>query len=285
MTPNALPSRIATLADARAVDSRARRLETECGDGRMIWRVWGEGPPVVLVHGGSGSWNHWVRNIAPLVAAGRSVYAPDLPGCGESASPPEGHDGDVLPQWIEKGVASLLGDAAFDLVGFSFGAMVGGFYAAAYPDRVRRLVLVGPPGLSSVRGPNIGLQEWVRLPAGPQCDAVFRHNFRSLMVARDESVDELALTLYVESIRKDRLTKRRMSGTDVLLRTMPNIKCPVWGVWGAQDALYRGRFDVAVSGLEQAPACQSITFLPHAGHWAQFEDFEGFNRLLGAILG
>jgi 2-hydroxy-6-oxonona-2,4-dienedioate hydrolase len=45
-------------------------------------------PPVVLFHGGSGSWTHWVRNIQPLVAAGRQVIAADLPGFGDSASPP-----------------------------------------------------------------------------------------------------------------------------------------------------------------------------------------------------
>ncbi len=279
-----LPSRISTLADARALEAFARRVETECGDGRMVWRIWGEGAPIVLLHGGSGNWAHWVRNIAPLVQAGRGVFVPDLPGCGESDMPPVGHDGDVLPEWVEKGVRSLLGATPFDLVGFSFGAMVSGFYAARHANRVRKLVLVGAPALSREAPPKIPLQEWLRLPDGPQRDSAFRHNLRLLMLARDESVDELSLTLYVESLRRDRLTARRIARTDILLRTMPQITCPVWGLWGAADILYRGRFDVAESGLGHAPDFRSTTFIADAGHWAQFEEADAFNGSLRSIL-
>ena len=279
-----LPSTIATLTDARALEANAIRPETECGDSKMVWRVWGEGSPIVLVHGGSGSWAHWVRNIAPLVEAGRAVYAPDLPGCGDSANPPVGDDGDVLPQWIEKGAQALLGDAAFDLVGFSFGAMVSGFFAAQYPHRVRRLLLVGAPALSGAGFTKIRLQEWLRLPDGPQREAAFRHNLRCLMLAQDGSVDELSLTLYVESLKRDRLTRRRLAGTDVLFRTLPQIRCPVWGIWGAEDVLYRGRFDVVRSALEHAPAFRSLTLIPRAGHWVQFEAAEAFNEALRSFL-
>ncbi|HEX4114045.1 MAG TPA: hypothetical protein VH020_16050, partial [Stellaceae bacterium] len=48
-----------------ALDRVARHRETPCGDGTMVWREWGEGVPVVLLHGGYGSWQHWLRNIAP----------------------------------------------------------------------------------------------------------------------------------------------------------------------------------------------------------------------------
>lgn len=278
-----LPSHVRTLADARAIVARATRVETACGDGKMVWRIWGEGPPVVLLHGGSGGWVHWVRNIAPLVDAGRQVLAPDLPGCGDSDRPPFGEDGDVLPPWIEAGVTAL-GIGSFDLVGFSFGAMVAGFYAAEYPQRVNRLVLVGAPALSEKPGPKIKLKEWLRLPDGPQREAAFRHNLRLLMLARDESIDDLSLTLYVESLRQDRLTKRRIARTDILLRTMPQIVCPLWGVWGAQDVLYQGRFDVGERGLRQARDCRGVALIPAAGHWAQFEQADAFNALLKIYL-
>jgi 2-hydroxy-6-oxonona-2,4-dienedioate hydrolase len=80
--------------------AQATRRETPCGAGATVWHVWGDArpgqPPVVLFHGGSGSWTHWVRNIQPLVAAGRQVIAADLPGFGDSASPPSGGDADAL---------------------------------------------------------------------------------------------------------------------------------------------------------------------------------------------
>ncbi|MEG2631610.1 MAG: alpha/beta hydrolase, partial [Comamonas sp.] len=60
-----------------ALQARARRVTTPIAEGgQMVWHVWGEGAgglPLVLLHGGSGSWTHWVRNIEALVAAGREV--------------------------------------------------------------------------------------------------------------------------------------------------------------------------------------------------------------------
>ncbi|MFO1117032.1 MAG: alpha/beta hydrolase [Beijerinckiaceae bacterium] len=278
-----LPREILSVADARALEACAARYETPCGDGRMIWHAWGDGAPIVLLHGGSGSWAHWARNIPALVSAGRRVYAPDMPGCGESDRPPTGEDGDALPPWIETGAVAL-GLDTFDLVGFSFGAMVAGFYAASFPSRVKRLVLVGAPGFNRTPGPKANLKEWLRLPDGPEREAAFRHNIRALMVARDETVDDLSLTLYVEALKQDRLTKRRIAATDVSLDIMPQIRCPVWGVWGADDVLYRNRRDVAEYGMRQAPDLREIEFVPHAGHWVQYEEWRIFDALLARWL-
>jgi alpha-beta hydrolase superfamily lysophospholipase len=57
--------------------------------GGMIWHAWGpdNAPTFVLLHGGSGSWTHWIRNIEPLVAEGYRVLAVDLPGFGDSEAP------------------------------------------------------------------------------------------------------------------------------------------------------------------------------------------------------
>jgi pimeloyl-ACP methyl ester carboxylesterase len=45
----------------------------------------GAGRPLVLVHGGHGSWLHWVRNIEAL-SAKRTLWIPDLPGYGDSSA-------------------------------------------------------------------------------------------------------------------------------------------------------------------------------------------------------
>ena len=58
-----------------ALRSRATRAETPCGDGALVWHRWGPatGRPVVLLHGGSGSWTHWLRNIDALADAGSAL--------------------------------------------------------------------------------------------------------------------------------------------------------------------------------------------------------------------
>src|SRR5579871_606784 len=101
------------------LDARAERFETPCGSGSLVWRRWGAGPPLVLMHGGQGAWSHWIRNIDAL-AAERAVWAVDLPGSGDSAdAPEETHEGisDVLAQ----GLRQLFGERLpVDVVGFSF---------------------------------------------------------------------------------------------------------------------------------------------------------------------
>src|SRR5271168_5409571 len=52
-----------TVAFVRGVAAEARRVVTPCGEGRMFWHVWGDGPPLALLHGGYGSWSHWTRNV------------------------------------------------------------------------------------------------------------------------------------------------------------------------------------------------------------------------------
>ena len=279
-----LPLTVRTLADAAGIDQAARRLEVACGDGVMVWRCWGDGPPVVLLHGGSGSWNHWVRNIAALVGAGRQVWVPDLPGFGESARPPDGGDADVVPAPLEAALGTLLGDKEVDVVGFSFGGMVGGLLAAQQPARVRRLVLVGAPALGIGSGRRIVLRAWSHLESGAEFDAVQRANLATLMLARPDSIDDLALAVQALNLPRDRMKARRISRTDILKRTLSEIRCPVYGIWGAEDALYRGVQDQLAPALRQAPRFQWLRMIADAGHWVQYENAAQFNRALEEAL-
>jgi 2-hydroxy-6-oxonona-2,4-dienedioate hydrolase len=251
----------------------------------MVWRTWGDGRPVVLLHGGSGSWNHWVRNITALTAAGRCVWVPDLPGFGESALAPDGRDADALPEPIEIALQLLSDGVACDLVGFSFGAMVGGFIAARYPNRVRRLVLVGAPALGVVPASPVVLHPWRDLSEGAERDAVIRTNLATLMLAKPESISELALALHVSNLLCDRMPRRRLSQTDVLRRTLREVHSPVFGIWGAEDVLYRSRLALLAEALEEAANdFRSLSFIPEAGHWVQFERAEAFNSILVEML-
>jgi 2-hydroxy-6-oxonona-2,4-dienedioate hydrolase len=119
----------ATVAFVEGVAAEAQRVETPCGDGSMVWRIWGSGPPLVLLHGGYGSWMHWIRNVLVL-AREFTVIAPDLPGLGESATPPEPHTAEALARIIVEGLAIIFsGGERFHLTGFSFGGVLGGHVA------------------------------------------------------------------------------------------------------------------------------------------------------------
>jgi len=279
-----LPSTVRTLADVATIDAAARRIELPCGNGIMAWRRWGEGAPVVLLHGGSGSWNHWVRNITALVAAGRQVWIPDLPGSGESASPATGGDADALPEPMESALQALLGEAPVDLVGFSFGTMVATLLAAQWPQRVRRLVLSGAPALGINPDWKPTLKPWAHLQPGPELDRTHRANLASLMLAQPESIDDLALALHAANLPRDRMRLRRLSRTDIMLRTLPDIRCPVFGIWGEEDVLYRGFQDRLAPALARAPDFRWMRLVPRAGHWVQFERAQAYDQALAEAL-
>lgn len=285
MTSSPLPVSITSHQDVAALHAAARHAETRCGDGKIVWRVWGDtGRAVVLLHGGSGSWRHWVRNIAALVNRGYQVYVPDLPGFGDSSLPPLGLDADAHTEWIALGLEELLGSASCDIVGFSFGAMVATFVAVQYPSRVNRLMLVGAPALFESPVRQVSIQNW-RAPEfhGKERQA-HRHNLSALMLAKEESISDFAIDLYGMDVERDRIPQRRLFRTDILRKQMPLITCPVWGVWGSDDVLLQGNKALIEAGLAGAPFFNGLTLVPAAGHWVQFEAPEAFNRILCCVL-
>ena len=279
-SPTTIPTEVHDAAAVSQIQAAAVQHHSPCGDGNIVWHQWGAGEPVVLLHGGSGSWTHWVRNIGALVQAGYQVLAPDLPGFGDSAKAPDGNDADVMPRWLETGLQQILGATPCHLVGFSFGAMVGTLLTAACPQRVSNLVLIGAPALEPAPRSMLDLRAWDHLPAGPERDAIHRHNLAALMLARPESIDDFAVRLHADNLVRDRLRKRRLAWTDIVVRTLRQVTCPVHGIWGAEDAVYRNRVAVIEPALAQAADFRGLQMLPATGHWAQYEAAPAFNTAL-----
>ena len=267
----------------------ATRRETPCGAGTMVWHVWGESrpslPPVVLFHGGSGSWTHWVRNIQPLVAAGRQVIAADLPGFGDSAPPPSGGDADALVAPLADGLNVLLGGEPCDLVGFSFGGLTAGLLLAEHPALARRLVLVGAPAMGVTPDRQFELKAWRHLPSAAEQEAVHRFNLAALMLKDASLTDGLALELHVSNLRRDRMPRRRLAHTDILARSLPRVRCPVHAIYGAHDALYKAWIHQLEDAFKaSAPDFRGLVLIPEAGHWVPFERPEAFDDALLTVL-
>ncbi|QXL85865.1 alpha/beta fold hydrolase [Comamonas sp. NLF-1-9] len=255
----------------------------------MVWHVWAERrggrAPLVLLHGGSGSWTHWLRNIEALVASGREVWAADLPGFGDSAAVPGAQDVDGLLAPLLASLRSVLAQRPCDLVGFSFGAMAAGMLQAACPALARCLVLVGAPGMTAAAPNRVGLRGWRHLPGAAEQLAVHRHNLAAMMFADAAHIDETALQLHARNAERDRLTRRRLSNTDILARALRQLACPVHAVYGEHDALYRGRFDeLRAAWAASARDFRGLHLLEGAGHWAPYEQAPAFNRLLLQLL-
>jgi pimeloyl-ACP methyl ester carboxylesterase len=267
---------------------QATRLTTPCGAGDLVWHTWGVPggePPVVLLHGGSGSWTHWAHNILPLVDAGRRVLVPDLPGFGDSAAPGTGGDADAIVAPLVEGLQALTGGQAVDLVGFSFGGMTAGLLLAEHPRLARRLVLVGAPAMGVVPNRQFQLKAWRHLQDPGEREAIHRHNLAALMLHDTALIDGLALEIHITNVLRDRMPRRRLSATDILARALARVVCPVHAIYGAHDALYRSWIsELAAAYARAAPDFQGLTLIPDAGHWVQFEAADAFNAALATAL-
>ncbi len=250
----------------------------------MIWHLWGDGPPLALLHGGYGSWTHWIRNVIPLSRA-FTVAAPDLPGLGESAAPPEPHTAEGLARILVEGLDIVFrGQSGLHIAGFSFGGVLGGHVAAQLGDHVRTFTIVGSNGLGLVRQPT-ALR---RLPEGaaePEALAVARHNLAALMIADPGKIDELAVYIQAQNAPRGRVKSRRFSRADTLARALPLIKARIDGIWGERDATAYPHLDDRTRALRNVQPDARFEVIPGAGHWVQYEAADKFNPLLADIAG
>lgn len=265
----------------------------------------GEGPATVFVHGASNSGVSW----APLVArlTDRRCLVLDRPGCGLSPAPGERFpDVASLGAFVEDLVADLLDGLDLeqaDLVVTSFGGWVGLRAAAAHPDRVGRMVLLGwSVGVPAERVPLV-----MRTAALPGAAALAGHtpatarSVRSLLRRvglrgaidggrfPDEAVAAyLALLRHTDTMANEiRLTGHLMSlrnGFAPLLLDddlLGSIRTPCLFLWGEDDPF--GGPATARAFVERVPGAE-LQVLPGAGHAPWVDDPDDVVTRIGRFL-
>lgn len=148
------------------------------GDINTHYVVGGEGPPLVLVHGGgaTGGWGEWGSLLERLAGHFR-VYAPDLAGYGRSDKPRANYTTRFFTGFFDAYMEAMaLGRAS--LIGHSLGGGVSLAYALNHPERVEKLVLVDSSGLSN----ELGLMGRLLIPLFTRIARIRRdHVYVSLM--------------------------------------------------------------------------------------------------------
>src|SRR5215471_2955553 len=109
----------------------------------------GSGPPVLLIHGsgpGVSAWANW-RTVLPLLSTGYRVIAPDMIGFGYTQADEVVFD---IDRWLDQlvGLLNALGLESASIIGNSFGGAIALHFAHRHPERVQRLILMGPVGTS-----------------------------------------------------------------------------------------------------------------------------------------
>lgn len=113
-------------------------------DGHIVeWEAVGSGEDLVWFEGGPGFWAHLARPDVALIADRFRSHLVNAPGCGRTSPPALRSDysvpGDVA---FYEAARDALGLEKFTLMGHSWGGTLAVAYAAAHPERVRRLVVV-----------------------------------------------------------------------------------------------------------------------------------------------
>jgi pimeloyl-ACP methyl ester carboxylesterase len=256
----------------------------------------GEGPPVVFVHGLGASWQSWLEQL-PALAANHRVMALDLPGFGHSAMPTEKITISLYARVLDQ-VMGALGMEAAAVVGNSMGGFVAAEMAIAFPQRVERLVLAAPAGISSYNHP-VGLRwaSWVRrmeplLAMQTGWGAAHADTLARWPLLRD-------LTLSVPILYPSRLPRElvaeqlRGAGKPGFVQAfeanlnydfrdrLPEIVCPTLIVWGDRDRLITMRdADVYTELIHNA---RKVIFAD-TGHAPMLERPARFNVLLDQFL-
>lgn len=263
-------------------------LVTSVDGCEIIWRSFGDGPASVLLHGGHGSWQHWTRNIGPL-SRNRRLLVPDMPGFGDSGAAPRAD----LPGVVEVLARSLaqLSPGRVDLVGFSFGALVAvhlATHAGLGDIDVGRLALLGPAGHGGPRRMTRALVDWRRCHDPHALAAAMRDNLAAFMIADPAAIDSEAVAIHTRACRATRFHSKSISRAGGLQQALARFPGPVLMTWGEADVTMSPE---SIAGIARdsrhasadAPEV-SVSVVPGAGHWVQYEAHQQVNRLLQAWL-
>lgn len=252
------------------------------------------GEAVIMLHGGgpgAGGWSNYSRNIEPFVNAGYRVILKDSPGFNKSDALVMDEQRGLVNARAVKGLMDALGIKKAHLVGNSMGGASALNFALEYPDRLGKLVLMGPGGM----GPSLfcpmpleGIKLLFKLYAEPSFENL-KQMIQVFIYDQSLITDELVQGRW-ESIQRspDHLKNFLISAQKVPLSAWDvshrfgEIKAKTLVVWGRDD-----RFVPLDHGLKiiwSVPDAH-LHVLPRCGHWAQWEHATAFNRLTLDFLG
>jgi pimeloyl-ACP methyl ester carboxylesterase len=264
---------------------------------RVIYRIAGSGPPVVLVHGMVNSSRHW-ESVALRLADSYTVIAPDLIGHGDSATP-RGDYSIGAHAAVVRDLLAAIGIDSATIVGHSLGGGVAMQFFWQFPQRTERLVLVSSGGLGREVSPLL------RSVALPGASALLSLAANPRLVSRLSRAGDRLRALgsgkgvYLQAIARALRPLEQPGAREAFLQTLRSVidfrgqrvsardrlylldGMPTLVVWGERDntiPLSHGR-----EANEAIPGGRFET-LPRAAHFPHLEDPEGLAAVLRDFL-
>ena len=264
--------------------------------------VSGDGPPVILLHGFPENGHSWRHQVPPLVAAGFSAWVVNLRGY-----PPS----DISKQRQAYHLRHLVNDVAAvvahtgypraSVVGHDWGGIIAWTFAAMYPARLHRLVVMNAPHMQIYADKVWRSSQCLRslyagffqIPVLPECllaagnFAIVRSMFRHLPIRRG-AFGEDDINHYIEPLSQSGALKAaldyyraNMTTNGMALARSACTDAAVLVIWGERDPALG---TVLLEGLERFAPLVQICRIPDAGHWIQNEAPVEVNQALLKFL-
>jgi len=233
-----------------------------------------DAPALILLHGFGASlhtWEPWAR----LLSDKYRLIRFDFPGCGLSPPDPSGDYTDEHSMQLLSALMDRFGLTSATLVGNSMGGRIAWNFAARWPDRVERLILISPDGFAS---PGFEYLKPARVPASIKLmryvlpKALLRMSLAPAY-ADPHFLDDALTSRYYDLMLAPGARAAMIARMQQLVLTDPvprlaAIKAPTLLLWGEQD-----RMIPFANAADYARAIPDVTLvsLPQVGHLPQEE--------------
>jgi 2-hydroxy-6-oxonona-2,4-dienedioate hydrolase/4,5:9,10-diseco-3-hydroxy-5,9,17-trioxoandrosta-1(10),2-diene-4-oate hydrolase len=261
--------------------------------GRIRYHEAGDGPAVIFIHGGGPGaygFSNFSRNMQALADEGFRSIVYDHPGFGESQNRKiEGGMFDSMAEALLE-LMDHLGLETASLVGNSLGGGTALVLALSHPERVEKLILMGPGGGMTVTStfPTEGIMRMATFydGDGPSVEKVDRV-VDLLVYDRSDITPELIEQRYETATRPEVLASPPLAGqvhnkaNDLWRRELETISHETLIIWGLEDRVLP--VDMAFQYLRRIPNAD-LHIYSKCGHWAQWEKATEFNSLIADFI-
>lgn len=251
--------------------------------------------PLVMLHGGgpgASSWSNFGPALPGFAEEFRTILV-DQPGFGASDKPPVVGN---YYRFASDAVLALLDELGIErvhLLGNSLGGGTAMRLALSHPDRVGRLIMMGPGGLSLNlfhADPTEGVQRLMDFGANPSRETL-RAFISTMVVDQSLVTDELVEARFADATAPGAQDAMRSMGMSfwnpetaedgMLWREAHRLRKHTLLTWGREDRV--NPLDGAMAALKLIPKAQLHVF-PNCGHWAQIEAADEFREVATAFL-
>jgi pimeloyl-ACP methyl ester carboxylesterase len=234
----------------------------------------GDAPAVIMIHGFGSSLHTW-EGWAQALESDYRVIRFDLPGAGLSEPDPTGDYTDARTMAILAALMDQLGVAKAALIGNSIGGRIAWSFAAHYPDRVIKLVLVSPDGFAS---PGF---DYGRKPDVPEIVKIMRYVLPKPLMRMnlapayadpsrlgDATVDRYYELMLAPGGREAMIARMQQTVLEDPAPLLARIRVPVLLLWGEKDAMIPS---ANAADYQRYLPDSRLVLLPDLGHVPQEE--------------